>query len=91
MSKKLKYAKHCTFQNVTFDEVTGVPTLGPVCGRNFKGLTFCYLHQHNAYLMAQQWLAVFKGTHPTPLPIEDNGVPEVKKQGRSVTFTIDFD
>lgn len=59
----LKFKK-CLFQNVTFDKVSGVPTLGPVCNNDFLEGTYCNLHRENAYAMATQWLAAYKGTHP---------------------------
>ena len=58
--------KSCQFQDVCFDHVDRVPTIGKVCGNMFSLGIYCPLHRDNAYQMAHQWLQAFNATHNTP-------------------------
>jgi hypothetical protein len=47
-----------------------VPSLGPVCNKDFDPAIslFCNDHTHNAYLMANQWLMMYNASHPAQVP-----------------------
>ena len=94
----------CQFQNVTFDTTTKVPSLGPLCNKDFDPAIslFCNDHTHNAYLMANQWLMMYNASHPAQVPPAPMGAcskptlvrsylanPPLNKWGRPFAHKLD--